>query len=117
MTDEIQLQFQFEEDYAQMLRDMFDWPFEDNYPEPPEGYTPIEIPPEPETFVPVQRSHLLQIATWKSSEGRKLITDMDDFHLNNTINFLRRTDYPNNRDTLKLMLEEQDCRRIEENQK
>lgn len=113
MSHEIQLQLQlFEEDYDQMLRDMFDWPFED-YPNIPDDYTPIEIPPEP-TPRRAQRSHKLKIATWGSNDGRKLITEMDDNHLANTIAFFDRTQYPNHREYRILMLEEQECRSYEQ---
>lgn len=105
----------FDAEYEQMLSDMFDWPWPDA--EPPD-YIPIEIPPEEVKVEIPKRSHNLMIATHgfnnpDGTKGRKLITDMDDRHLQNTIAYFKRTGYPNNQHSLQLMLEEQNIRRLE----
>lgn len=108
--DQSELTRQFDEEYEQMLSDMFTWPWPD---EPPVGYTPIEIPPEEEKVEIPKRSHSLMITTHGSSAGKMLITDMEDDHLKNCIAYFKRTGYPNNQYKFQLMLEEQNIRRLE----
>lgn len=101
----------FDAEYEQMLSDMFDWP----WPDAPEDYTPLPtIPPEENEDIIPQRSHNLLTMMHGSKAGRMLITDMEDSHLENCIAYYKRTDYPNNQYKLHLMLEEQNIRRLEE---